>query len=549
MSLKPKPNYPIPEETQRVAHAAFSKGNVYVRVVDAMGTLYHDEQFADLFPRRGQPAASPARLALVTVLQYAEGLSDRQAADAVRGRIDWKYVLGLELTDTGFDHTVLSEFRSRLAAGDAAFRLLESLLAVADENGLVKTRGRQRTDSTHVLAAVRVLNRLERVGETLRAALNTLAVVAPEWLQALAPSDWYERYNRRVENYHLPKSEQKRQALAATIGTDGFQLLDAIDNDSDLPWLAEVPVVKTLRRVWEDQYTIVKGKPEWKKIKTMSSPATLTASPYDPEARYTTKRSTSWVGYKVHLTETCDDDTPNLITHVLTTPATTPDNNQVAVIHSALAKRRRLPTEHLVDKGYTDAHELVSSRRDYGVTLIGPVSNDPSWQARANEGYDKSHFHFDWERQVATCPSGKQNLSWLKSTYPQNGTVWEVRFSRKDCTPCVHRPRCTRSKKEPRIVGLQSREHHEALQHARAYQTTETFQKKYAARAGIEATHEQAIRRSGLRQSRYIGLDKTRLQHLATAAATNLVRLGEWLAGTPKAKTRCSHFAALQMAA
>jgi len=252
MSLKPKPNYPIPEETQRVAQAAFSKGNVYVRVVDAMGTLYHDEQFADLFPCRGQPAASPARLALVTVLQYAEGLSDRQAADAVRGRIDWKYVLGLELTDTGFDHTVLSEFRSRLAAGDAAFRLLESLLAVADENGLVKTRGRQRTDSTHVLAAVRVLNRLERVGETLRAALNTLAVVAPEWLQALAPSDWYERYNRRVENYHLPKSEQKRQALAATIGTDGFQLLDAIDNDSDLPWLAEVPVVKTLRRVWED---------------------------------------------------------------------------------------------------------------------------------------------------------------------------------------------------------------------------------------------------------------------------------------------------------
>ncbi len=395
MSLKPKPNYPIPEETQRVAQAAFSKGNVYVRVVDAMGTLYHDEQFTDLFPRRGQPAASPARLALVTVLQYAEGLSDRQAADAVRGRIDWKYVLGLELTDTGFDHTVLSEFRSRLAAGDAAFRLLESLLSVADENGLVKTRGRQRTDSTHVLAAVRVLNRLERVGETLRATLNALAVVAPEWLQAFVPSDWHDRYNRRVENYHLPKSEQKRQALAATIGTDGFQLLDAIDNDSDLPWLAEVPAVKTLRRVWEEQYTIVKDKPVWRKIKAMSSPATLTASPYDPEARYTTKRSTSWVGYKVHLTETCDDDTPNLITHVLTTPATTPDDNQVAVIHSALAKRKRLPAEHLVDKGYTDAQEFVSSKHDYGVTLVGPVSNDPSWQARADEGYDKSQFHFD----------------------------------------------------------------------------------------------------------------------------------------------------------
>ena len=203
----------------------------------------------------------------------------------------------------------------------------------------------------------------------------------------------------------------------------------------------------------------------------------------------------------------------------------------------------------MVDKGYTDAQELVSSQRDYGITLIGPVSNDPSWQARENEGYDKSQFHFDWERQVATCPSGKQSLSWLKSTYPQNGTVWEVRFSRKDCTPCVNRSHCTRSKKEPRIVGLQSREHHEALQQARVNQNTEAFQKQYAARAGIEATHGQAVRRSGLRHSRYIGLDKTRLQHLATAAATNLVRLGEWLMGTPKAQTRCSPFAALQVAA
>jgi transposase len=220
-SLKPKPSYPVPEDTARVARAAFSKGNVYLSVVEALGTLYQDEAFSDLFPRRGQPAASPARLALVTVLQYAEGLSDRQAANAVRGRIDWKYVLGLELTDTGFDHTVLSEFRARLVAGDAALRLLDALLALAAEKGLFKPRGRQRTDSTHVLAAVRVLNRLERIGETLRAALNSIAVVAPDWLQAVAPPVWYERYGRRVENYHLPKPETDRHALAATIGADG----------------------------------------------------------------------------------------------------------------------------------------------------------------------------------------------------------------------------------------------------------------------------------------------------------------------------------------
>jgi transposase len=193
MSLHPQPDYPIPEQTQHVARAAFPKGTLALHITDALGPLYRDHQFAALFPKAGQPAEAPARLALATVLQFVEGLSDRQAADAVRGRIDWKYALGLELTDPGFDHTVFSEFRSRLVAGQAEQLLLDTLLDRVRELGLLKKRGRQRTDSTHVLAAVRVLNRLERVGETLRAALNALAVVAPEWLQAWAPAEWYAR--------------------------------------------------------------------------------------------------------------------------------------------------------------------------------------------------------------------------------------------------------------------------------------------------------------------------------------------------------------------
>src|SRR5262249_44155835 len=176
------------------------------RIADELGSLYRDHQFADLFPTRGQPAASPARLALTSVLQYVEGLSDRQAADAVRGRIDWKYALGLELTDPGFDHTVLSEFRSRLVTGEAELQLLDTLLDRCRELGLIRPRGRQRTDSTHVLAAVRTLNRLERVGETMRAALNDVAVLAPDWLQALAPAEWYRRYGGGGGNYHPPQT-------------------------------------------------------------------------------------------------------------------------------------------------------------------------------------------------------------------------------------------------------------------------------------------------------------------------------------------------------
>jgi transposase len=547
MSLHPQATYPIPEDTQRVARAAFPHGNVYIQVAARLGNIYHDTQFSTLFPTRGQPAEAPARLALATLLQFAEGLSDRQAADAVRSRIDWKYVLGLELTDPGFDHTVLSEFRTRLVTGEVETLLLDALLTVARAQGLLKARGRQRTDSTHVVGVIRVLNRLERVGETLRATLNSLAVVAPAWVQTLAPLEWYDRYAHRVENYQMPKTDAARKAFAAVIGADGQALLQAIDAASEQPWLQEVPAVQTLRRVWAEQYIEVNGTLSWREVKDMPSPAELIASPYDPEARYSTKRAGEWIGYKVHLTETCDPATPHVIVNVETTPATTPDDHMLATIHASLEPRGLLPVEHLVDKGYTDSQVLVDSQRAYGVTLIGPVADDPSWQARAGTGFDKAQFLVDWDQQVVTCPMGKQSISWLPHTYPKNGMTWEARFARKDCTPCAHRAQCTRSKKEPRIVGLQAREHYEALHAARQHQTTEEFYQQYAPRAGIEGTHAQGIRRCGLRQSRYIGLAKTHLQHIATAAALNLVRLGEWWAGTPQAQTRYSPFARLKV--
>jgi len=280
----------------------------------------------------------------------------------------------------------------------------------------------------------------------------------------------------------------------------------------------------------------------------MPAPAGLLSSPYDTEARYSTKREVNWLGYKVHLTETCDEKTPHLIVNVATTPATTPDDNMLEQVHDSLKVRDLLPAQHLVDKGYTDAHVLVDSQRQHDVTIVGPVAEDPSWQARA-EGFDKGSFIVDWERRVVTCPAGKQSIAWLPNSYPQNGVVFEARFARKDCAACPDRARCTRSKLEPRTIGLQAREYHEALRAARQRQKTKEFRSQYAARAGIEGTHEQAIRRCGLRRCRYIGQAKTRLQHVLTAAAVNLVRLDDWWAGKPIAKTRCSHFAALTQAA
>src|SRR6058998_2451646 len=254
MSLHPHPLEPVPEETARVARGAFHKGHPYLTFRDALGTIFQDEDFTALFPAWGQPGLPPWRLALVTIMQFRENLADRQAAEAVRARIDWKYLLSLDLTDPGFDFSVLSACRDRLLAGSAEALLLEKLLERCRALGLLKARGQQRTDSTHVLAAIRTLTRLELVAETLRAALNALATVAPAWLQAVSPLAWYERYSRRIEESRLPKATAEREVYAHTVGEDGFLFLDVLETPNVPEGLRELPSIDALRQAWQRHY-------------------------------------------------------------------------------------------------------------------------------------------------------------------------------------------------------------------------------------------------------------------------------------------------------
>src|SRR3954453_814605 len=336
----------VPDDTARIARAAFPRGNPYVLLRNRLGPVFDDTGFADLYPQRGQPAYTPWRLALVTLLQFREGLSDRQAAEAVRARIDWKYLLALDLADAGFDHTVLCTFRGRLLAGDASERLLARVLDTARDAGLLKARGRQRTDSTHVLAAVRDLNRIELVAETLRAALNAIAGVAPDWLRALAPPEWHERYDRRIEDIRLPKTGPKREAYVAQVGADGFLLLDAIDTAAAPPATTTLPAVAVLRRVWARHFEREEPGPDngetsgdGVRLRPVQGrgPGDRIQSPYDPDSRFRSKAGMRWTGYMVHLTETCDEDAPRLVVHTDTTPANVHEAVRTAPIHEALA--------------------------------------------------------------------------------------------------------------------------------------------------------------------------------------------------------------------
>src|SRR5215468_509729 len=390
-------------------------------------------------------------------MQFRENLADRQAAEAVRARIDWKYLLSLELTDPGFDFSVLSEFRDRLLAGSAAELLLDTLLERCRALGLLTARGQQRTDSTHVLAAIRVLNRLELVAETLRAALNAVATVAPAWLQAVTPLAWYERSSRRIEESRLPKDTAAREAYAQMVGEDGCHLLDAFEAPDAPQEARELPILESLRRTWQrhDERTVdeamAAGGGAQRRVRFRTNrelpPATEgIESPYDADARYRHKRDTAWTGSMVHISETCEPTAPHLLTHVHTTPATVHEAQCTTPIQQALIAKELPPREHFVDAASISAELLVDSRDDHGITLRGPTRPSQGWQMQVAGAYTFEQFTVDWERQQVRCPQGKVSVSWAERVGPADHPFIQVRFSTQDCGTCGQRALCTHAK-------------------------------------------------------------------------------------------------------
>jgi len=584
MCMQPVP-WPEPDPQVAAAVAAIYGARktdrpLTVMIRDRLGEWLHDEAFAAAFGTRGRPGWSPSRLALVTVLQRAENLTDRGAAEAVRARIDWKYLLGLGLDDPGFDHSVLSEFRDRVAAHHLEQVALDALLARLAAAGLVQAGGKQRTDSTRVIAAVAALGRLELAGESVRAALEALAAADPGWLAArVCVPDWTRRYGTPMTSWKPPASQARRKELAIAYARDGYALLEAVYAPSAPGWLRELPAVDVLRRVLLQNYTrvisadgreVIKRREKEPEGDGLPPGHARIASPYDPGARWGAKRGESWLGYKLHVTETCDDPppcqcrpaaaaappgrrghqqgcahltAPNLITNVATTDATVTDNQMTAVIDDDLAAKNLAPGRHYEDSGYLSAALVVSEAARHGIALIGPLLADTSPQARAGNGYARAGFTIDYDRKTATCPQGKTSASWSPATQRGKDAI-VAGFSPADCGPCPARPLCTKGKR--RQLSLPPRDLAEAQAAARSAETTIPFQADYARRAGVEGTMHQAASH-GARRARYRGLPRTRLDHAYMAVALNLLRLHAYWTGTPLDRRRTSHLARLEL--
>ena len=547
MSLKAQELGPIPEDTYKLGKQILAEDDLMRQIGDKYADLVRDEDFATMYSHTGQPALSPARLALVSVLQAMEHISDRQAVAMLRTRIDWKYALHLPLSYAGFDASVLSEFRDRIVSNKAERKIFDALLEKMKLAGFLKGRRLQRTDGLLIVAAVRDLNRLELVMETLRLALIEIAKADAQWLKNNSPASWLETYGEWTQAERLVKErgnkgKAEQTSLLMQTARDGFELLEKL-GILNATQLIKLPAVETLQLVWSQQFKKCAEAIEVQSTESRKGEGIegkdLIATPHDKEARYTEKREQKITGYKMHLTEVASEEGPAIITDIEIVESCSYDGDALEGIHSRLDERDLLPSDgHAVDRGYVSG-QTIDESKERTVELIGPVQDNTSATAREKEGFSVENFKLDFDLQQAICPQGHSAQSWINTIRTDRGQeIVQILWDKQVCDQCPFRDKCVQGKKTGRVIKLSK--HYPSIAKRRQEQKTDQFHQLYRRRSGVEATFSFIVLNCGARTTPYCGKAKTLFHYLAMATAVNLRRAIAWQAGRRPKRQRVS---------
>jgi len=518
MSLKDPFPEEVPGETARLVEPLLADDSVYRLVAECVDEFLSDEQFIELYANEGRPGINPVLLSLVTVFQFLEKLPDRAAAEMAVMRMDWKYALRQPLDWRGFHYSDLCNFRKRLLGQGQESMVFEHLLDYLRERGLVRAGGKQRTDTTHILGAVKQLGDIEVIGEGVRLAISELMSTDAKWVMQHLPASFIKSYKRPMPNYRM--SKQELETFIQETGEEARWLLDQVALCGSVE-MQQLPTVLQLARIWEDQYQYV-NEPDCHCLVARQGKDCIVdrlRTPHDPEATFGAKRDKNWVGYKVHITESLEQ--PRLVVDVtLSDAAASRDVNDLADIQQQVIDRELCPAQHYVDQGYTSGEQIVHSQQR-GIDLRGAVRSDTRGKPA---GFRSSDFKVDIENEQATCPAGRQHHRWVPTTGNTDNYVAIQVFFGRQCLSCPFfgPGRCTTS---PAGRHLSLNAYHDVIQARRQEQQAQTFQLEMRARAGIEGTISEMVRTHGLRRARYRGRSKVSLQMLFTATATNLKRL------------------------
>lgn len=505
----------VPEDTRRIGEQVLREGNVYREIGDRFGELFPgDEVFAQLYDPGGRGAEPPQLMALVTVFQMLEKVPDRLAAEWVVSRIDWKYALHLPLGYAGFHFTDLLAFRNRLMAQQQERLLFDRFFSRLQHLGLIKLRGKTRTDATHVLGLVEKLGRMELVTESVRVAVNAVKKEDLNWTEEHLPATFLESYADRQSEYGL--SDARVQAKLIRTGEDGLWLLRIIEQSAPaaVQHLAEVAV---LRQVLAQQF------PEGPAAPPSKRPAgrDVIESPNEPEVRYGKKRDKKWDGYKAQVSETCDVAYPHLIIDLEPSQAPSHDSNELDAIQQRILARGVHPAEQNVDQGYTSAENIYTSRQK-NIELLGK----PLADTHAHAAFRQDQFQINELTHTPTCPNQHTCGSWTETAqadWPASRVV--IHFPGPTCCACQFFGQCTVN---PKGRTLELHPFRTILVEWRQQAQQEAYRQRLRLRAGIEATISELVRKYGLRHCRYRGKSKLRLQTCFTAIAVNLARLARW---------------------
>ena len=582
--LKPQKLEPIPEETLKVGQEILEPENLMRKIGEQYGELVKDEDFLSMYPKIGQPALSPALLALVSILQAQEHLSDRMAVRMVVTRIDWKYALHLPLCYKGFDASVLSEFRDRLISNKAERVIFDKVLEKMKAEDLLKGRAVQRTDSLMILSAVRKLNRLELVMETMRLALEEIAKEDIKFFQANIEKTWIETYAQRACSERIikesgAKAETETQRLLVETGKNGFELIKILEqSETELQNLEKVVLLK---KVWSQQYQIKENIISTTELAELAEPAEpakilngdskkkeqtakekdielttsesrakakikeMIESPHDEETRYTQKKGKEYRGYKLQLTEVASEEEVAIITDVEIVSASEYDGESLPNIHERLKEREILPETHLVDTGYVSGDAIVESR-ERGVELLGLIASNTTMTARENEGFSVENFQIDFENKQAICPNGNKQRAFSETVDGRGRKVFQILWNKEICQSCPFKDKCIQGKKLGRTIKISR--NYKVIQQRRIEQKTDDFHNRYRRRAGVEATFSHLVCCMDARQTPYQGKNKTQLHFLLLAAGLNIKRAVYWQNGLRPLRKRSSRLEKISLA-
>jgi len=513
-------NFPsdIPEDTRVVGDVILSSDDVCHYLAHHIGEILSEEDFRAFYSSTGRSGIHPFILSIVTVLQYLEKLPDRKASQQVVKRIDWKYALHQTLIWMGFHYSDLCNFRKRLLAHDAESLIFDKLVSHLVDRGWLKSGGKQRTDATHIVGEVKRLSLLELKWESLRMALVDLMSEDAKWVLSNLEEAFTESYASSRNTYRMSEADLKQ--VEKQVEGDMLRLLNQIDQAGQADWL-KLTHVQLLYRVGREQLDCVDPSefPDWQdSALSLDLPDGLIASPHDPDARFSQKRSTQWVGYKTHITETVEGEHGNFVTDMHVTPANVNDDQSLDDIEDKLEQRNVSPDDLHVDQGYMSG-KTIDTSAERGIDLRGRVQASASSKP---EGFRLCDFDIDVDQQQAICPAGNTSVRWshVKGT---KGVAFRAFFG-KQCQACpfFREDACTTQPSGRRLdISL----HHNTLQRRRQEQQTDAFKQDMKKRAAIEGTISEAVRAHGLRQNRYRGLEKTQFQAYMTGAAMNLKRL------------------------